>query len=81
MLLLLVMFMYIYFVANKDAAGTSNNQEMHDSAADSSSLSLVPEIGNSAFGVSPANIPRDQMRLIDNINALISEVACDLVKF
>ncbi|KAF7837380.1 Protein BLISTER [Senna tora] len=61
-------------IANADASATSSNQEMHDSAADSSSLSLVPEVGDSTFGFSPANIPHDQMRLIENINALISEL-------
>ncbi|CAL0328411.1 unnamed protein product [Lupinus luteus] len=68
-------------IANENTAGNSSNQDINDSASvhddSSSSLSLVPEIGQSSFGVSPVNIPHDQMRRIENINALISELALE----
>lgn len=52
--------------ASEDPASTSSNPEINDNAAEASSQSY--------FGVSPVNIPHDQMRMIENINALISEV-------
>ncbi|KAE9621213.1 hypothetical protein Lal_00022716 [Lupinus albus] len=68
-------------IANENTAANSSNQEINDSAsvhdAGSSSLSLVPEIGHSSFGVSPVNIPHDQIKRIENINALISELALE----
>lgn len=41
---------------------------------DTSSFSMLPENGQSSFEVSSVNIPPDQMRTIDNINTLVSEV-------
>ncbi|KAI9078796.1 hypothetical protein K1719_039254 [Acacia pycnantha] len=64
-------------IASADAAATSSSEEMHDSATDYSGLSLVPEVGHSTLGASPVNIPPDQMRMIENINALISELALE----
>ncbi|KAK4266260.1 hypothetical protein QN277_027210 [Acacia crassicarpa] len=64
-------------IASTDAAATSSSEEMHDSATDYSGLSLVPEVGHSTLGASPVNIPPDQMRMIENINALISELALE----
>lgn len=40
-----------------------------------SSFPLLPDGGQMNFEVSSVNIPTDQMRMIQNINALISEVA------
>ncbi|XP_057428574.1 protein BLISTER isoform X2 [Lotus japonicus] len=48
---------------------------INDNAEPSSSL--VAETRHSSFGVSPVNIPHDQMRMIENINALISELASE----
>ncbi|XP_019464911.1 PREDICTED: uncharacterized protein LOC109363192 isoform X2 [Lupinus angustifolius] len=66
---------------DENAAANSSNQEINDSAsvhdAGSSSLSLVPEIGHSSFGVPLVNVPHDQLRRIENINALISELALE----
>ncbi|KAL1368068.1 hypothetical protein HN51_022171 [Arachis hypogaea] len=53
--------------------GDAENRGAHD--AEASSLSTVPDTPHSTSGVSPVNIPRDQMRVIENINALISELA------
>lgn len=39
-----------------------------------SSFPMLPENGQSSFEVSSVNIPPDQMRTIDNINTLVSEV-------
>ncbi|XP_027363674.1 protein BLISTER [Abrus precatorius] len=64
-------------LANEDPASNSSNPEINDNAAEASSLSSVPETGNLSFGVSPLNIPHDQMRVIENINALISELALE----
>ncbi|BAT96204.1 Protein BLISTER-like protein [Vigna angularis] len=65
-------------LANEDPASNSSNSEINDNAAEaSSSSSLVPETRRSSLGVSPVNIPHDQMRMIENINALISELALE----
>lgn len=42
-----------------------------------SSFPLLPEGGQMNFEVSSVNIPADQMRMIQNINALISELALE----
>lgn len=51
---------------------------MHEAASslesDASNISLLPENGQSTLEFSSVNIPSDQMRMIQNINALISEV-------
>lgn len=69
---------------SEDPASNSSNTEINDNAAvrdaEPSSLSVVPETTHSSFGVSPVNIPHDQMRVIENINALISEVGVALLK-
>nr|XP_011462404.1 PREDICTED: uncharacterized protein LOC101305650 [Fragaria vesca subsp. vesca] len=44
---------------------------------DTSSFSMLPENGQSSFEVSSVNIPPDQMRTIDNINTLVSELALE----
>lgn len=64
-------------LANEDPASNTSNPEINDNAAEASSLSLVPETSRSSFGVSPVNIPHDQMRMVANINALISELALE----
>jgi len=69
---------------SEDPASNSSNTEINDNTAvrdaETSSLSIVPETTHSSFGVSPVNIPHDQMRVIENINALISEVGVGLLK-
>lgn len=67
---------------NEDNACMSpetSNREMLNSASvqtnELSSFPLLPDNGQMNFEVSSVNIPVDQMRLIQNINALISEVA------
>ncbi|KAK7393230.1 hypothetical protein VNO78_21779 [Psophocarpus tetragonolobus] len=64
-------------LASEDPASSSSNPEIDDNAAETSSLSLVPETRDSSFGFSPVHIPHDQMRMIENINALISELALE----
>ncbi|XP_022640463.1 protein BLISTER isoform X3 [Vigna radiata var. radiata] len=65
-------------LASEDPASNSPNPEINDNDAEaSSSSSLVPETRRSSLGVSPVNIPHDQMRMIENINALISELALE----
>jgi len=68
--------LYILFhAASEDPASNTSNPEINDNAAEaSSSSSLVPETRRSSLAVSPVNIPHDQARMIENINALISEV-------
>lgn len=80
--LYLVMFIYLIFnAASEDPASNSPNPEINDNDAEaSSSSSLVPETRRSSLGVSPVNIPHDQMRMIENINALISEVGFGLLR-
>lgn len=55
--------------------------ETHEAASslesDASNISLLPENGQSTLEFSSVNIPSDQMRMIQNINALISEVALE----
>ncbi|KAI4338115.1 hypothetical protein L6164_016465 [Bauhinia variegata] len=53
-------------IASEDTPANSSNQEMNDSAS-----------GHDANALSSANIPHDQMRMIENINALISELALE----
>ncbi|MED6106821.1 hypothetical protein PIB30_008209 [Stylosanthes scabra] len=53
--------------------GKAENSDTHD--AEASSSLTVPETVPSTSGISSANIPHDQMRMIENINALISELA------
>lgn len=57
----------------------TSNQEMLDPASaqtnEFSSFPLLSDNGQMNFEVSLVNIPVDQMRLIQNIKALISEVA------
>lgn len=65
--------------ASEDPASNSSNPEINDNAAEASSLSSVTETRHSSFGVSTVNIPHDQMRMIENINALISEVGFGLL--
>jgi hypothetical protein len=67
---------------SEDPASNSSNIEINDNAAvrDAETSSVVPENTHSSFGVSPVNIPLDQIRVIENINALISEVGFVLLK-
>ncbi|ESW17426.1 hypothetical protein PHAVU_007G238700 [Phaseolus vulgaris] len=65
-------------LASEDPASNTSNPEINDNAAEaSSSSSLVPETRRSSLAVSPVNIPHDQARMIENINALISELALE----
>lgn len=56
----------------------NSNQDTHDDASlpriDASGSTLPPESGRLALESLAVNIPHDQMRMIHNINALISEV-------
>ncbi|KAI4345959.1 hypothetical protein L6164_013042 [Bauhinia variegata] len=62
-------------IANEDSAANSSNQEMHESA-DSHNTDAF-NLSSSDFGVSSMNIPHDHMRMIENINSLISELALE----
>ncbi|KAJ7979745.1 BLISTER protein [Quillaja saponaria] len=68
-------------IENRDAVATNSNQEMHDSDAgldgDASGFPLLNENGHPAIGVSFVDIPPDQLKIIENINALISELALE----
>ncbi|KAL5066984.1 hypothetical protein RYX36_017871 [Vicia faba] len=68
-------------LVSEDPASISSNTEINENAAirdaGTSSLSAVPETTHSSFGASSVNIPHDQMRMIENINALISELALE----
>ncbi|CAJ1967898.1 unnamed protein product [Sphenostylis stenocarpa] len=64
-------------LASEDPTSTSSNPEINDNDAEAPISSFVPEIRHSSLGISPVNIPHDQMRMIENINALISELALE----
>ncbi|WJX17300.1 hypothetical protein P8452_07230 [Trifolium repens] len=66
-------------LVSEDPASNSSHIEINDNAAvrDGETSSVVPETTHSSFGVSPVNIPLDQIRVIENINALISELALE----
>ncbi|KAL5542474.1 hypothetical protein UlMin_010184 [Ulmus minor] len=56
-----------------EAIPETSNQEISDAP----SSSTLPVDGYSTLEVSPANMPPDQFRMIQNINALISELAME----
>lgn len=59
--------------------GTSN-QETHDTTivgSDTPGFPMLPENGQSNLEVSSVYIPSDQIRMIENINTLISELALE----
>ncbi|XP_057471244.1 protein BLISTER isoform X2 [Actinidia eriantha] len=64
-----------------NATEESSNMEMHGTArvlrSDASSSSLVPENGQFNLEASYLNVPPDQMRTIQNIHTLISELALE----
>ncbi|KAL5851652.1 hypothetical protein ACOSQ3_006770 [Xanthoceras sorbifolium] len=64
-----------------DTTLNNSNVEVHDNSSsieiDASGLPLLPENGLLALDVSAVNIPHDQMRMIQNINALISELSLE----
>lgn len=66
-------------MGNADTAVDHSKWEMHDAVSHTgtgmSSSLLLPENGQLELEVLAVNIPSDQMRMIQNINALISEVA------
>lgn len=70
-----------------DSLPDTSNLEMHNSASvllsAASSSTLLPENRQFNIEVSPVNFPPDQMRMIQNIDILISELALekeDLIK-
>lgn len=56
--------------ANEEVIPDTLGKEIRDA----SSFQMLPEIGESSFDVSSVNIPPDQIRTIENINTLVSEV-------
>lgn len=56
--------------ANEDAIPDTLGQERDDA----SSFLILPASGQPTFDVSSVNLPHDQMRTIENIHTLISEV-------
>ncbi|GLT47523.1 hypothetical protein SLA2020_212150 [Shorea laevis] len=68
-------------LADTDAISATSNEEMHKSTlllgSGASSSSMVPENGEFSFEALSVNIPPDQMRMVQNINALISELALE----
>ncbi|XP_028068494.1 protein BLISTER-like [Camellia sinensis] len=64
-----------------DATADTSNQEMNSAApflkSEASSSSLLPENRQFNLEVSSLNIPVDQMKMIQNINTLISELALE----
>ncbi|GLT81493.1 hypothetical protein SLA2020_528750 [Shorea laevis] len=64
-----------------DAISATSNEEMHNSSllvgGGASGSTMVPENGELLFEALSVNIPPDQMRMIQNINALISELALE----
>ena len=64
--------------ANEDTIPDTSIREMRDESSLSgnvaSSFPMVPSNGHSNLDVSSGYMPPDQIRMIQNINALISEV-------
>ncbi|XP_021593529.1 protein BLISTER isoform X2 [Manihot esculenta] len=63
-----------------DASPNTSNQEINAASlvgSDSPSFPMLPESSQSNLEVSSAYIPLDQMRMIENINTLISELAIE----
>ncbi|GKV35321.1 hypothetical protein SLEP1_g43612 [Rubroshorea leprosula] len=68
-------------LADTDAISATSNEEMHNSTlllgSGASTFTMVPENGEFSFEALSVNIPPDQMRMVQNINALISELALE----
>ncbi|KAM7257675.1 hypothetical protein ACFE04_013416 [Oxalis oulophora] len=64
---------------NQDTSSDTTNQELHIDGSllgsDASNIHLLPESGQ--LGVSSMIIPSDQMRIIRNINSLVSELTLE----
>ncbi|KAG7991664.1 hypothetical protein I3843_02G088900 [Carya illinoinensis] len=60
-----------------DASIHEMDQNASSLGSDASSVNLLPENGQSTLEVSSVNIPPDQMRMINNISTLISELALE----
>ncbi|XP_068326939.1 protein BLISTER [Pyrus communis] len=58
---------------NEDAIPDTLGQER----GDASSFPMLPENGQSTFDISSVNLPPDQMRTVENISTLISELALE----
>lgn len=66
-------------LVNEDPASNTSNTEINDNAGarDAETSGSSAGTTHSSFRISPVNIPHDQMRVIENINALISELALE----
>ncbi|KAF5465811.1 hypothetical protein F2P56_015783 [Juglans regia] len=60
-----------------DVSIHETDQNASSLVSDASSVSLLPQNGQSTPEVSYVNVPPDQMRMIQNINTLISELALE----
>ncbi|KAG6668494.1 protein BLISTER-like [Carya illinoinensis] len=60
-----------------DVSIHETDQNASSLVSDTSSVSLLPQNGQSTLEVSSVNVPPDQMRMIQNINTLISELALE----
>nr|VDC82272.1 unnamed protein product [Brassica rapa] len=66
--------------AISDAMSRSSNQETDSTAlleSDSSNTAIIPETGQLTLEGFSLSVPADQMRVIDNINTLIAELAIE----
>lgn len=65
-------------VANEDTVPDTSGWEMRDDSSlggsDASTFPMLPSNGHPNLEVSSGYMPPDQIRMIQNINALISEV-------
>ncbi|RID72029.1 hypothetical protein BRARA_C03937 [Brassica rapa] len=67
-------------LAISDAMSRSSNQETDSTAlleSDSSNTAIIPETGQLTLEGFSLSVPADQMRVIDNINTLIAELAIE----
>jgi hypothetical protein len=69
-----VFFSLIQFNSITDASIDERHETASSLESDASNVALLPENEQSTLEFSSVNIPSDQMRMIQNINALISEV-------
>jgi len=77
-LFLFPLFMVFFFISIADDIPVTSSQETHGTSSvprsDATDFPMLPENGQSNLEASSVYIPSDQMRMIQNINTILSEV-------
>jgi hypothetical protein len=70
--------MIFFFISIADDIPVTSSQETHGTSSvprsDATDFPMLPENGQSNLEASSVYIPSDQMRMIQNINTILSEV-------